>query len=137
MKLVCKVLVILRTPETRWVKVSTLSIPVGDFPIGKLAHGMSWLTRTTNPRTSNSDAHMRYFLATSPLFSLYRESHDHDFTGCNFFTRENPECRIPTFRDLLPPAPIVIDGSNDFGKSPITISISMKLSPPQTPNTES
>jgi hypothetical protein len=49
---------------------------------------------------------------------------------------ENPERRIPTFRDHVPPVSVVIDGSDLFGKSPIAISKSMKLLPYQTSNAE-
>jgi hypothetical protein len=88
-----------QNPETRWVRTSTLSVPVGDFPIGKSEHTMSCFTASLNLRTPNSDAHVQYPLATSPPLSLlYRESRDRDFTGCDLFALGNPECRIPILR---------------------------------------
>jgi hypothetical protein len=42
----------------------------------------------------------------------------------------------PRYQDLMPRVPPMIDGSRQFGKSPVAISKSMRLLPYQSPNAE-
>jgi hypothetical protein len=77
------------------------------------------------PRISEPRTPIRTCALSLPrrlLSPFYRESRDRDFKGRNPFALENPECRTPTSRDLVPRVPVAINGSDLFGKSLIAIS---------------
>jgi hypothetical protein len=98
------VLVQIKTPNPDG-STSQLSLPFGDFPIGKSGCEMLRFTCTVNPRTPNSDDTCAFPSLRHLPFPLYRESRDRDFTGRNFFASKSPERRTPIspdFRHVFP-----------------------------------
>jgi hypothetical protein len=89
----------------------------------------SLASQIPEPRTP---MHVRLIPATSPPLSAISGITGSRFQRSQYFVLENPECRTPIPRDLVPPVPLEINGSDYFGKSLIAISTSMKLSPRQT-----
>jgi hypothetical protein len=117
-------------PETRWSKGQRF-LPFGDFPYREITiRDVNNLNlQSPMPDVPISDACVDlgllpsepsfprtpvqlHLYSTNPcgprqprhlLLSCDRESRDHGFTGRNSFASQNPECRIPTSRDLVPP----------------------------------
>jgi hypothetical protein len=113
---------------------------IGDFPIGKsLSSDVNNLNlQSPMPDAPISDArvdlglppsgpsfprtpvqlHLYYTKPRGPTIPRHflllcdRELRDRGFTGRNSFASQNPECRILTFQDLMPPVPKMFDGSD-------------------------
>jgi hypothetical protein len=92
-------------PDPRW---STVNAPVGDFPIGKSAMKEVLDLRLSKPRMPMCDA-----TCCTPL-SLRGTRRNSGLRGFSVLpsTLKTPKCRVPTPRDLVPPVPPMIDGSD-------------------------
>jgi hypothetical protein len=111
-----------QNPETRWVRMSTLSVPVGDFPIGKSAHTMSRFTCTTNL----PNPELRYARALSPCHVTSSLSSIGNRVIAISKVAIPLHWKIPNaeprFSGLQTRVQLGIHGPNLFGKSQIAIS---------------
>jgi hypothetical protein len=111
MKLMSTVLMSTKTPKPEGSKSQLLRSYRG-FPYRRI--GAYDVVVRLHHNSSNPELqwHVCYSFATSPPLSTLSGIAGSQFRWSKYRAMRIVECRIPTFRDLVPPVPMIIDGSD-------------------------